>query len=56
MKKVIIIVNKDTTISEIDRIKDFALDPKKPVLVATEELIKKIYNVDFDDAEILTEK
>ena len=56
MKKVIIIVDESVSREQIDNMREAVLDPKKVVLIASESFIKNVYEVDFEDTEILTEK
>ena len=55
MKKVIVIVDKTTTVEQMTEVRDALLDPNRPCIVGCETLIKQVINVDFDEVDVVKE-
>lgn len=52
MKKVFVIVDKNTTEEQMEAVREAILDPNRPCVVGNEVSIKQVINVEFDDVAI----
>ena len=55
MKKVIVIVDKNTTYEQMVDIREAILDPNRPCVVGNELSIKQVINIEFDAVDVVKE-
>ena len=52
MKKVIVIVDKNTTEEQMEAVREAILNHEKSVIVGNEISIKQVINIEFDDVNV----
>lgn len=52
MKKVFVIVDKNTTEEQMEAVREAILNPEKSVIFGNEISIKQVINIEFDDVNV----